>query len=211
MKARTGVLLAALFATCGAPQALAAAKASCLVVVDAAGDGTSVNGTVPHRDSLDILSADVATGARNLVAVVRLGSVELDPTLATGVAYDFTWRAGGTDQGFSLIQYPDGSRVASFYPDLGRDSTQSVPATATVDSTTKSLVWSVARKANPVLAKRGAKFTSMTVTSAPGTNLGVNQAGGSFTFSGSFGNLDGDRAESVKSYTDLTPSCVKGV
>lgn len=212
MRARLAVPLAALCVVTGANAAVAAAKPACLLVVDAAGDGTSFGGTVPNRDSLDIRSADIATGARNLVGVLRLGSVSPDPTLATGVNYTLSWRAGAVHQAFSLIQYADGSRVAVFTPNV--DSTgggSAVEATFAVQQATNTLTFSVPRKANPVLAKRGARFNGLSVTAAPDTNIGVHQNGFSFTFDGSIGNIDGDTASSGKTYTDLARSCVKGV
>lgn len=210
MRARTGIVLAAVFVACGVPQAFAAAKASCLQVVDPAGDATA-DGKLPNRDSLDILSADVATGSRNIVGVIRLASVELDPTLATGVTYTFAWRAGSVEQSFSLVQYTDGSRISTFDPNTGFNmGGDEQPAAFRVDEPTKALVFTVARKANPVLAKRGAKFSGMSVTSKPASNIGANQGGSSVSFSSDNG-INGDSAESRKSYTDLTPSCVKGV
>lgn len=212
MRARFAAPLAALCVLTGANHALAAAKPACLLVVDAAGDGTSFGGTLPNRDSLDIRSADIATGPRNLVGVIRLGSVNADPTLATGVNYTLAWRAGAVHQAFSLIQYADGSRSAVFDPNAG-STAGGTPSKATyiVQAATNTLTFSVPRKANPVLAKRGTKFSGLSVIAAPDANVGVNQNGFTFTFDGDFGNIDGDTASSGKTYTDLTRSCVKGV
>lgn len=210
MRARTAIVAAAVLA-CAAPQAFAAPKAVCLLVVDAAGDGTTA-GVVPNRDSLDILSADVATGGRNLVGVLRLASVASDPTIVTGVTYTLGWRSGAADQAFRYIQYADGTTLAEFDPNTEFNASgDEVSAKVRLDSATNSLIWTVGRKSNPALAKRGARFVGFTATAVPGANLGANPASVSFSANIDAGNIEGDTASSGRSYTDLTPSCVKGV
>jgi hypothetical protein len=203
--ARYGAALAVLCVTAGASGALAAPKAACLQVTDVAGDGTS-GGAVPHRDALDILSADVATGKRNLVAVLRLASVAADPTLTTGVSYRFAWRAGGVDQAMTLTQFSDGNRVSDFDPNtaFGANNDNRTPQLV-VDQATNTITWSVTRKANPVLAKKGTKFSALSAAADPSFNIGAP----GFTATMSF--VPGDTASSGKTYTDLAPSCVKGV
>lgn len=203
--ARYGAALAVLCVTAGASGTLAAPKAVCLQVTDAAGDGTSA-GAVPHRDALDILSADIATGKRNLVAVLRLASVAPDPTLTTGASYRFTWRAGGVDQAMTLTQFSDGSRVADFDPNtaFGASNDNRAPQLV-VDQATNTITWTVPRKANPALAKKGIKFSALSAAADPSFNIAAPGFTGTMSF------LQGDAASSGKTYTDLTPSCVKGV
>lgn len=210
MRARLAVPLAALCVVTGANAAVAAAKPACMLVVDAAGDGTSA-GAVPHRDAVDVLSADLATGTRNLVAVVRLASVDPDPTLTTGITYTFSWVAAGVTQQMTLVQYSDGSRVADFDPNtvFGANGDNRAPLVR-VDSASKSITWTISRKMNPVLAKKGTKFGTFTVNADPALNLATPSAS-PVSFSGTASFLQGDEAVSGKSYVDLTRSCVKGV
>lgn len=207
---RLAVPVAVLLAVSGLNAASAAArKPTCLLVVDAAGDGTTAD-VVSNRDSLDVLSADVATGKRNLVAVVRLASAQADPTLTPGVTYRFTWRAGLVDQGVTTVVYTDGTRVAVFDPDLGNNSAADARDVAfDMNQATNSLVWTVSRKLNPALGKKGVKLSAFSVRADPAVNLSTRGYGVNWT-----STLDskwGDSATSTKTYLDLAPSCVKGV
>ena len=77
-------------------------KPVCLQIKDAPDDATG-NGTgaapTPNDPSSDIVSADVATNATWLTAVIRLASVDENLTNApTGRAYTLTFLAGGRVQ-----------------------------------------------------------------------------------------------------------------
>lgn len=210
MKVRTGAALAVVLVAAGAPAAAAKAKPVCQLVTDATGDATLADGT-PNRAALDIVSADVATGARNLVGVVRLASVATDPTLATGVTYRLSWTAGGVPQEFRLAVFSDGTRVVLFDPNaVGGQTGDEIDAKAVVDSATSSITWTLPRKANKVLAKKGTKFSGLSVSANAPFNLKTPSAS-PVTFTGQMSFLPGDTASSGKTYTDLAPSCVKGV
>jgi hypothetical protein len=210
MRARSAVTLATVCVLTAGGPALAAAKPACLQVVDAAGDGTPA-GVLPNSNAIDILSADLATGSRNLVAVVRLASVDPDPALTPGITYSFGWVAGGVPQAMTLVQYSDGSRVADFDPNttfgVGNDNRAPL---VRVDSATKTITWTISRKLNPVLGKKGTKFGTFTVDADPALNLATPSAS-PVKFSGTTSFVQGDEAVSGKSYVDLTRSCVKGV
>lgn len=209
---RTGAALAAVLAAAGLPAVASAApaKAACQLLVDAAGDGTT-SGVVPHRDALDILSADVASGPRNLVGALRLASTASDPTLTHGVTYSLSWTAGGTTQLLSYAVFQDGTTSARFDPravvgDNGPTHTVKV----VVDPATSTITWTVPRKLNPVLAKRGAKFTQLAAASDPKVNLRT-PAASPVQFNGESTLASADDASGGKAYTDFAPSCVKGV
>jgi hypothetical protein len=216
MNVRTAAAVAALASLALGAPAFAATKPKpkpkpvCMLLTDATGDGTTM-GAVPSRGALDIVSADLATGSRNVVVVLRLASLASDPTLTTGVSYTVSWGAGGVGQTVLLLQYSDGTRVSSFDPDTAfgkNDGEGAVPFL--VDAATSTVTWTIPRKANPVLAKRGVKFGSFEATATPSFNVSTASATPvSFTSSASV--LSGDDAQSGKTYTDLAPSCVKGV
>lgn len=213
MKVRTGAALAIALVAAGAPAAGAAArvKPACQLVVDAAGDATSF-GAVPSRDAIDILSADVASGARNLVGVVRLASAASDPTMAPGATYRLGWTVGGIAQEFALVRYSDGGSVVTFDPNTGALNDE-ISAKALVDSASSSITWTLSRKANPQLAKQGAKLGALYVVADAAANLAIprpNPAVPSVTIGANIGG-GGDEASSGKTYTDRAPSCVKGV
>jgi hypothetical protein len=200
-------LAAAAVAVAGAPALAAPAKPApkpvCRLVIDDAGD--AVVGT-ENRPSIDIVSADVASGAKNIVGVIRLASLATDPLMSAGATYKLSWQLGTTPQAFSLVRYSDGSAEASFQPDgtFGASSSErSVPAV--VDATAGTITWSIPRKSNAALKGAGMKFTNLSAT----TQASFNIRAASVSTSGSF--LGGDDASTGKSYVDRSPTCVKGV
>jgi hypothetical protein len=208
--ARTGAALAAVLVATAAPAAVAAkpkpkkpVPTVCRLVTDA-GDDASLTGADPSHAPLDIVSGDIATGARNQIVVLRLKSLATDPALLSGVTYKVTWTAGGLGQSMTLFQYADGAHSATFDANTETGAAGESTPKVLVDPATSTITWTITRKTNPALAKPGAKFTGIEAS----TQSGANVSNGGFTFNGSFGG--GDTA-SGKSYTDRTPSCVKGV
>ena len=182
--------------------AAAAAKAVCLQIVDASGDGMTLG--APHSlDSLDILSGDIATGKKNLVGALRLKSVTPDPTLRGGLTYTLSFSTGGVAHQFVYRVYGTGEREA----ELGIGGT-GLGATVhavdvVVDQSTGTVTWVAPRKLVPALKKPGAKFSGLGAATHVSNNL--KTPGG--TTKSSFG---ADSAQSGKSYTDMTPTCLKG-
>lgn len=100
------------------PAALAAPKA-CRLVTDPAGDGRATGHTsTPYTDDvydstdLDILSADVATDAKNITAVVRLKTLRAeDPDSPTGRSWDLWFVVGEQRYIMMATVAPDGYRA----------------------------------------------------------------------------------------------------
>jgi hypothetical protein len=182
-----------------------AATTSCRLISDGANDSSIAPGG-PTSPAVDILSADIASGQRNLIGVLRLASLAADPQTAGGATYSLSWVVSGVPQKFALVVYPDGTSVASFHKDNGPGADSVIDVAATIDRATNSIIWTLGRKSHPQLRAatktKPVKFTTLAATAQPATNLNVG-----INFSGSY---NGDTASTGKSYTDRTVSCVKG-
>lgn len=201
MTRRLAVLAVAALAAAGAAVPANAARTVCLQIQDVAGDGTFL--VVPqNQEALDILSGDIATGPRNLVAAVRLGSVTPDPALVGGTTYTLSFTAGGTGHVLTYRQFATGERQADITIGTGIDSTTSAVGFL-VDASTNTVTWIVARKQVPALKKQGTKINGLSVSSSFSNNVS--------TPSGDFkGAIGADSAETGRSYTDMTPTCLRG-
>jgi hypothetical protein len=200
---RPALALAVLVATALPVSAHAAAKRpACLQIVDAPGDGTVAQGAA-SSDAIDILSADIASGPRNLLAVLRLKSVVPDGPTMTGATYVWSWTAGKTAQSLSLVQYAGGERAATFDAD-GGGAGSGVAVDAVVDQAAGTITWTLARKSDSALAK-GVRFTNLAVSASASFNLKAETVSSSATF------LGGDDASTAKSYVDGQPTCLRGV
>lgn len=177
-----------------------AAPRLCRLMVDPAGDGTAFAGT-PSRDSLDIVSGDIATGSRNLVAALRLKSFAADPSLAAGATYTVEFAVGKVEHELVLRVYATGEREAF----LVVDGIRQVPVTAVVDPTTSTITWTAKRALVPVLVRRGVKM-SLAATSAASTNVQVDGWGTRWSPVAA----DSARVEG-RTYVDGTPTCLRGV
>lgn len=180
----------------------ASAGPLCMQIVDDAGDGATLGLAPASRDSLDILSADIATGKKNVVGALRLKSVASDPALVGGVVYHVKWAADGTEHVLEYRVYATGEKEATLTVGTGLDAVVTA-IDAVVDAGTATVTWTAPRKAVPALKKSGAKLTTLRANSAIGQSWKV----GSGSSKGSSG---ADSATSPKSYTDLTPTCLKG-
>jgi hypothetical protein len=187
----------------GAP-AHAAAKPLCNQIVDDAGDAAPAPGA-PNTPSLDILSGDLATGAKNLVVVLRFAGMSADPLTTPGSSYTVSWSIGGTSQNVTLTRYQDGSQVAAYQPDTSFGAPAAVPVGVLVDASAATITWQVPRRLVPQLKKKGGKFAQITAAARPAVNLKTPASTGSATF------LNGDTADSPRTYADGTRTCLKGV
>ncbi len=201
MNPRVAVAAAALgVAGVLAVPAVAASKTVCLQVVDDTGDG---NVGASSHDALDIVSADIATGKKNLVAAVRLKSLAADPVLTGGTTYTFAFAIGGVPHTLTYRTYATGEENASITIGTGIDAVSGA-ADAVVDQGTATLTWTVARKSIPALKKPGAKITGLVAKT--GFGLNVTLPTGTSQFSS-----QADDASTGRSYVDNTPTCLKGV
>jgi len=178
----------------------ASAGGVCLQITDGTGDGMTL-GVPASQDSLDIVSGDIATGRKNLVAVLRLKSTSPDPVLAGGVTYTFSFTAGGTTYQLVYRKYGTGETESEIVTGTGTSSGQSVDAVG--DHTTSIITWVVPRTLVAALKKPGAKLTGIGAGTAVSDNFKLPTG----TMKGSFG---ADDAKSAKSYTDMTATCLKG-
>jgi hypothetical protein len=196
---------AATLAVAPAAGAVARKPPICKQLTDADNDSKAFF-VVGDSPSLEIVSADLATGRRNLVAVLRMKSVERDRMTTAGLTYSWRFTVGGKAQELVYYLYNNGQGEA-FY-DLDRTNGQSqdaIPVTGVIDPKTSSVVWTVPRKAVPALGKAGAKFTELSAMVKVGNNIWTSSG----LMHGSSGS--GDLVDTTRTYTDLTPTCLKGV
>lgn len=163
-----------------------------LVKDDATNDGTGIgNGfpaVAPNDPTLDVLSADVASNATTLTAVIRLASVDFAPTQGsaqTGHAYDVTFMARGTAVVVRGVIAPTGESWAG-----GKGK-------GTVDKVKKEVRIHVPIASLAVPFKPNEKLTELRATS--------------WRWVGSVGEVTlglVDRANGVAPYTASAPSCV---
>lgn len=185
-----------------ADAATAKPKPVCNQIVDDTGDGNpSVIGLAPagpSHDALDIVSGDIATGAKNMVIAIRLKSLDKDATLVGGATYRFVWTIGTVNQDVALYVNDDGSQHADFRPDTA-DSFNRVPvAVATVPSAA-TILFTIPRRANKAL-KPKASISGLATSTAIAFNHGNNNS-----------STGADTASSPRKYTDGSPTCLKGV
>lgn len=185
-----------------------AAGSACRLLLDSSGDAQLAAPASPNIPPLDIQSADIATGSKNLVGVIRVASLADDAQTTGGSTYSLTWHSHGYEQSFALVRYANGVQDATYtYKKEGATgSASAVSATALLDPATSTITWTLARSKSPVLRSQKklylAKLTGLAAAAAPGIN-----SKGAFTFSGSF---NGDTAKNGKTYIDGSSSCVKG-
>jgi hypothetical protein len=205
-RARLIPLLAASLAALASGHALAATKPkpACLQVQDDTGDarvgGSLVPGT-PSSDALDIVSGDIATGKKNLVAAIRLKSLADETLTAGGALYTFTWSSGGVQRSLSYREYADGSPDdAVFDPDTASGvQTDLITVPATRDVASATITFTLPRKLEPGLKKAGAVIGDLQIRA----NFAFNRQGG-------YSSSGADLAETARKYTDLAPTCLKG-
>lgn len=175
-------------------------KPICLQVTDDEGDAKVL--AAIDSASLDIVSADIATGAKNLVAAIRTKSAQRESTLLAGRTFTFEWSVGGQAQRLLLTEYDNNERVGTFYPDAATTgNTGAISVPVAFDPNTATVTWTVARKHVAALKGKGAKFTDLKAIAGDGRNVKA---------AGTTGRGSADTATSTKAYVDYTPTCLKG-
>jgi hypothetical protein len=195
MQLRRLVLAALVLSTTLPVPAAMAAKARplpCKQIADDEGDGHTAG---MSSAALDILSADISTGAKEITATLRLKStaVENDNALFGGADWSFNVLVGGTKYSFSA-QWPS---VVSIEPrklsgGLTAGSNVSNPP-AKFQVVGNDFLWTVSRAAMPPL-KRAKQYIEITSASS-----GANSLGGS----------DSAFAKPGTKYLDKTPTCLR--
>lgn len=195
----------------------------CLMLTDAPGDA-KVEGQGDNHAVDDIISADIVTGKKTIVGVLRLASGDPTSGIPTGETYKLQWtqtqkgKGGGVEttqaafffyinaSGGNSAGYGTASADSAGGPsDKSGDSTGSNPTPqATIDSH-GVVTWVLSRKDAGVAS--GAKFSQLTATSKLAMNFETPSpfGSGSSRFSGD----SMDDATGHLSYTDMQQSCVR--
>ena len=190
------VALAALAASVAVPgiPAEAAKKKPlpCKQILDDEGDG-AINPTLLESAALDILSADLSSGPKEVTAVLRLKStkVEDDNALRGGAIWNFNVVAGGIKYSF-YARWPSAVRVdpPALYGGLTAGSNESTPP-ATFRRVGDTFVWTVSRAAMPAL-KKPKQYVTVTSASTGANSLSADEA----------------YAKPNTRYLDKTPTCL---
>jgi hypothetical protein len=183
----------------------------CLQLTDPDGDayygGNNVNNPAgqPATPALDIRSGDIATGAHNLVVVLRLKTLAADPMTTGGTAYEFKWTAGGVAQSVVYRTYAGGEHEFTYNPGTGTATEDDIAVAGFADPSTATITWTVPRTKVAALKKPGTTFSAIGATAGVGRN--VMLAGGLNPVRGS---TLADDASTGKTYADLAPTCLKG-
>lgn len=199
----TGAVVAATaFATGGAAYAAKpASKPVCLQITDETGDanlgGTSTPASQTSSSALDIVSGDIATGKKNLVAAIRVRSMDAESMTIGGSTYVLSWTSAGLQRSLTYRTYVDQAAKGVFDPD-GSVAWDEVPVVTQVNGTTITFV--MPRRLEPALKKAGAALSGLKILSS----FSVNREGSSTAMSM-------DSASSPRTYTDGQPTCLKGV
>lgn len=233
MNRRLTVLVASLVvagvASPGATSAVAKTKAKprprpvCMMLTDAPGDA-KVEGQGDNHAVDDIISADIVTGKKTIVGVLRLASGDATTGIPTGETYELQWTqtqkgSGGktetTQAAFFFYVNATGGTTGGYgtaAPDsVGGPSDQSTNSThpgpmpqATMDSH-GVITWVLSRKDASVA--NGAKFSQLVASSRLAINYQTPSpvGKGSYRFSGD----TMDDATGHASYTDMQQSCVR--
>lgn len=206
MMSRRLALLAAIAAlsAVAVPSHAAKPKVSCLMLSDAPGDA-KIAGQGSSYDADDVLSADLATGSKTLVAVLRLKSGDDADGVPTGGTYTLSWvqktSKGTTQPQLSFYVYATGEATGELNPDATPGTNNAASSVAATWSRDGVITWTVPRKQAGLLP--GAKLSGLTAAS----RLAVNYHGNGGDTRGSY--LDIDKAAGAKSYVDRQPSCVR--
>jgi hypothetical protein len=183
----------------------------CQLLQDAPGD-TGTQGTahapIPD-DQADILSADIASDAKNLTAVLRLKALGPSDNFApTGRAYSVFWTAPGDANPLYLqVTIPASGTTAYTWGDItGSTSNSKGSATGAIAGNEIHMTVPLAAlKGIGIKVDPGTKFTGLGAKSG---NL-VGLAPGNPTPATTYATLFYDAAEGGKNYILTQPSCIK--
>ncbi len=178
-------------APAGAHAGPAKPKTVCNLLPDKSGDGglraLSYDFVTVNSPALDILSADFATGAKNIVATIKVESlaVEQDPQAMTQARYAFSFKVKDVAYDFVLVRDWQGETTFSF---------SGGSATGTVNLSTNTITFTTSRRNVKELSKKGQKLTDLKAVTENESPIGSNA----------------DSATSpTLTYADRTPSCLK--
>lgn len=181
-------------------------KPVCNLVTDSASDVTA-----PGDASQEILSADIASDAKNFTTVVRLKGIKATGVgqLGKEVRIDFTL-PGGVAKAWmgwtSSVYGGDTFQYGLIGQGAGGSTSPTGDAAGSIDVAKNELRMTVPTSAMNELgkAKVGNKVTDIVVTASQLVGVAPNPSGAYAFFSESV-----DSAEASAAYTTGTPSCVK--
>jgi hypothetical protein len=202
---RAAAALSAVSLAVVAGQAVAAPKAKpvCNLVTDEKGDG----GVASSSDGMDIVSADIASNAKAVTAVIRLAGDPsgFDPQAPGGKNYYLTFTAPGSDQPQFLSAEFDPVAGASYHSGyeedvngVGNRTSDDDPVVGSVKGSVITITAPLSAFAGRTSLKPGKKLTQLTADVY--ALLGTSVTGGLLA--------NADTATGT-SYTTGTPSCVK--
>ena len=163
MRVRSALAVLAATAMVAAPAANAATKKKppapkpktyCNLLVDSSKGDESWN-LVPVVTSpgLDVQTGDVATGGKEMVAVLRLGSTNFSPTSDHWALFGYNWVFGFDSSAGTTFEFDASTAWGGPVKGSVQVDHQSAPSTFSVDSATNSFKWVVNRKDVPSLSK----------------------------------------------------------
>jgi hypothetical protein len=148
-------LVAALVAVPLTMVALPAQASGCPLLSDATHDVTFLGAVPSDTGQLDIVSADVASGASTVVAVLRVRTLEYEYGMA-GETWWLSWTIDDT----RYIAYARSTFQGQYLWGFSADGVETTSLVSlTVDRANASLIWTVPRAALPDLATPGRTFT----------------------------------------------------
>jgi hypothetical protein len=161
---------------------------ACLLLEDTRGDGDWNLAPPVKSDNVDIVSADIATGPTEVVAVLRMAAMNFsnDQWASLGYAWTFGATAGGARYEFRLRRTAGGEYIGG--GSIGGVGIAGLTPTVVGND----IVWKFKRKGIAQLARPNLVFSSFSAI----TNILSSTA---------------DDAQSSKSYKDRQPSCVRAL
>jgi hypothetical protein len=186
-------------------------KPVCNLVTDVAGDG-SFQAPLPSDDSMDILSADVASDTKNFTAVIRVKNVSAQSLGAAGHVLRMNFALAGNDDmpylAYAASPFGDVFDYGVIKKGTGSNSiVSSGSATGSVDKVKNEVRITVPLASMKALGKvaPGAKISSLQAVSeqmiGDPDNIPVLGA--------AYGTEQADTADGTKAYVAGYPSCVK--
>jgi hypothetical protein len=166
-------------------------KPVCNLVTDETGDGSFI--VTPNAKALDVVSADIASGAKTVKAVIRVAGMESHPTTALGVEYKINFTVGGVSQ---FLRYQNSTGLGEYY-DFGDQSgtnggsVSNGDADGAIDKAKGTITITAPKSAFPGM--KNGTATDIVVRSYVSLGAVFEEA---------------DDAVGTKPYKDMTPSCV---
>ena len=152
---------------------------TCPLITDATGDSRAPGPL--YSANVDIVSADIASGATTVTAQLRLASIDIEaPAGHLAPRWDVDWTINGTKYNAQVRRVlVFGTYVSELY--IGTTSAGPVPFT--VDLATDTITWTIPRSLIPDLATPGQTFTELkAVTFTQASNNSADAAVSAQTF-----------------------------